>query len=163
MLLVLTVGIVELATGRACTVLLVDPLVNALVILDILCFGQFGLAILLFTVLLRVVTLPMTINTYRSMKSMQAIQPKIQEIDKKYKDPKRQERRAREAHARVGVQPARLPLSDADPDRAVLRAVPGMQHLVGGSPESVVGLSEHLYPILVPARDRTAQPALPLA
>ena len=51
--------------------------------------GQFGLAIIFFTVLLRLATLPLTINTYRSMKSMQAIQPKIQEIQKKYKDPKR--------------------------------------------------------------------------
>ena len=144
-LLIGTVAIVELVTGRAWTVLLIDPLVNALVILDILCFGQFGLAILLFTVLLRLVTLPLTINTYRSMKSMQAIQPKIQEIDKKYKDPKRRN----EERAKLMRESGFNPLGCLFP--MLIQIVPffalfqAMRYLVGGSPESVVGLSEHLY------------------
>jgi YidC/Oxa1 family membrane protein insertase len=147
MLLVLTVAIVELATGRAYTLLLVDPLVNALVVLDIVCFGQFGLAILLFTVLLRVITLPMTINTYRSMKSMQAMQPKIAEIDKKYKDP----RRRNEERAKLMRESGFNPLGCLFP--MLIQIVPffalfaALRVLVGGSPESVVGLSEHLYPI----------------
>jgi YidC/Oxa1 family membrane protein insertase len=144
-LLVTTVVLVELVTGRAYTVLLVDPLVNALIVLDILVMGQFGLAILLFTVLLRVVTLPLTINTYRSMKSMQAIQPKIQEIDKKYKDPKRRN----EERAKLMRESGFNPLGCLFP--MLIQIVPffalfaALRHLVGGSPESVVGLSEHLY------------------
>jgi YidC/Oxa1 family membrane protein insertase len=144
-LLIGTVAIVELVTGRAWTVLLIDPLVNALVVLDILCFGQFGLAILLFTVLLRLVTLPLTINTYRSMKSMQAIQPKIQEIDKKYKDPKRRN----EERAKLMRESGFNPLGCLFP--MLIQIVPffalfqAMRYLVGGSPESVVGLSDHLY------------------
>ena len=143
--LIAVVGIVEVATGRAFTVLLIDPLVNALVILDIIVFGQFGLAILLFTVLLRVITLPLTINTYRSMKSMQAIQPKIQEIDKKYKDPKRRNEERAKLMKESGFNPlgCLFPmLIQIVPFFALFRA---MRYLVGGSPESVVGLSEHLY------------------
>jgi len=144
-LLIGTVAIVELLTGRAWTVLLIDPLVNALVVLDIIVMGQFGLAILLFTVLLRLVTLPLTINTYRSMKSMQAIQPKIQEIDKKYKDPKRRN----EERAKLMKESGFNPLGCLFP--MLIQIVPffalfqAMRYLVGGSPESVVGLSEHLY------------------
>jgi len=114
-------------------------------VLDIIVMGQFGLAILLFTVLLRLVTLPLTINTYRSMKSMQAIQPKIQEIDKKYKDPKRRN----EERAKLMRESGFNPLGCLFP--MLIQIVPffalfqAMRYLVGGSPESVVGLSEHLY------------------
>jgi YidC/Oxa1 family membrane protein insertase len=147
MILVLIVAIVELATGRAYTILLVDPLVNALVVLDIIVLGQFGLAIILFTVLLRVATLPMTINTYRSMKAMQAMQPKIAEIDKKYKDPKRRN----EERAKLMRESGFNPLGCLFP--MLIQIVPffalfaALRYLVGGSPESVVGLSQHLYPI----------------
>lgn len=139
--------IVELVTGRAWTILLIDPLVNALVVLDILVLGQFGIAILLFTVLLRVATLPFTINTYRSMKAMQAIQPQIQEIDKKYKDPKRRN----EERAKLMRESGFNPLGCVFP--MIIQMVPffalfaALRHLVGGSPESLVTLSQHLYPV----------------
>jgi len=141
------VVVVELVTGRAWTILLIDPLVNALVVLDILVLGQLGLAILLFTVLLRVVTLPFTINTYRSMKAMQAIQPQIQEIDKKYKDPKRRN----EERAKLMRESGFNPLGCVFP--MIIQMVPffalfaALRHLVGGSPESLVTLSQHLYPV----------------
>jgi YidC/Oxa1 family membrane protein insertase len=147
MFLLLTVAIVELLTHRAYTILLVNPLTNALVVLDIIVLGQFGLAIILFTVLLRVATLPMTINTYRSMKAMQAMQPKIQEIDKKYKDPKRRN----EERAKLMRESGFNPLGCAFP--MLIQIVPffalfaALRLLVGGSPESVVSLSQHLYPI----------------
>jgi YidC/Oxa1 family membrane protein insertase len=146
LLLVMTVVIVELATGRAWTILLIDPLVNALIVLDILMLGQFGLAILLFTVVLRVATLPLTINTYRSMKAMQAMQPKIAEVDKKYKDPKRRNEERAKLMKESGFNPlgCLFPmLIQIVPFFALFRA---MRYLVGGSPESMVGLSEHLYP-----------------
>jgi YidC/Oxa1 family membrane protein insertase len=63
--------------------LLINPLINALIVLDRVVGGNFGLAIILFTMLLRVATLPLTMNQYRSMKNMQAAQPVIQEMQKK--------------------------------------------------------------------------------
>jgi YidC/Oxa1 family membrane protein insertase len=147
MFLILTIAVVELATGRAWTVLLLDPLTNALVVLSILMLGNLGLAIILFTVILRVATLPMTINTYRSMKSMQAMQPKIQEIDKKYKDPKRRN----EERAKLMRESGFNPLGCLFP--MIIQIFPffalfaALRLLVGGSPESEVGLSGHLYSI----------------
>ena len=63
--------------------LLINPLINALIILDRVVGGNFGLAIILFTGLLRGGTPAPKMNQYRSMKNMQAAQPGIQELQKK--------------------------------------------------------------------------------
>lgn len=49
-------------------------------------FGNFGLAILAFTVLLKLLTLPLSLKSYRSMARMREIQPRIKELMEKYKD-----------------------------------------------------------------------------
>ena len=46
--------------------------------------GSAGLAIIIFTVLIKTVLLPLTIKSVRSTSSMQAVQPKLKEIQKKY-------------------------------------------------------------------------------
>ncbi len=62
------------------------PLINFLVALSALAFGSYGAAILLFTVITRAVTFPLTLRTLHSMRAMQELNPKIQDIQKKYKD-----------------------------------------------------------------------------
>jgi YidC/Oxa1 family membrane protein insertase len=54
--------------------------------LDILAVhtGSAGLAIIIFTVLIKTFLLPLTIKSVRSTSSMQAVQPKLKEIQKKY-------------------------------------------------------------------------------
>lgn len=48
--------------------------------------GNWGFAIILLTLLVRLVVLPFNVMSFRSMKKMQAIQPTIQKIREKYKD-----------------------------------------------------------------------------
>ncbi len=50
--------------------------------------GNYGVDILLVTLVLKLIFLPMTIQGIRSMKIMQQLQPKIKELNKKYKDNK---------------------------------------------------------------------------
>ncbi len=145
-LLAVTIIIVEAATGRAWSILFINPLVNALIVLDILVLGEFGLAILLFTLILRLATLPLTISQFRSMKEMQAIQPLMQEIQKKYKDPKRRQEETMKLYREHHINP----LGCAAPliiqmafFMALYRA---LVPTVGGSPESLVTLSQHIYP-----------------
>jgi YidC/Oxa1 family membrane protein insertase len=47
--------------------------------------GNYGVAIILLTVLIRVILLPLGVKQIKSMQAMQAIQPKVKEIQKKYK------------------------------------------------------------------------------
>lgn len=46
--------------------------------------GHYALAIIIFTIAIKVILLPLTFAQMKSMKAMQAIQPKIDEIKKKY-------------------------------------------------------------------------------
>ena len=67
---------------------LVHPLINGLVyVADNLGLGA-GLAIIVFTILIRLVLLPLSLKGTRSMKAMQAMQPKIAALKKKYGDDK---------------------------------------------------------------------------
>ncbi len=48
-------------------------------------FPSYGVAIIVLTILIKIVLLPLAVKQIRSMKGMQELQPKIQEIQKKYK------------------------------------------------------------------------------
>ncbi len=49
---------------------------------------NFGIAIILLTVLVKVLTYPLTFKSMKSMKQMQKIQPQIQKLKERYKDDK---------------------------------------------------------------------------
>lgn len=53
-----------------------------------LSFLNYGLAIIIFTLIMKLVLLPLTVKQYKSTAQMQLIQPKIQEIQKRYKNDK---------------------------------------------------------------------------
>jgi len=48
--------------------------------------GSAGLSIILFTIFVRLILLPLTFAQMRSMQRMQALQPEVERIQKKYKD-----------------------------------------------------------------------------
>lgn len=48
--------------------------------------GNYGVAIILLTLLVRTVILPLNLMSFKSMKSMQVIQPRIKALREKYKD-----------------------------------------------------------------------------
>jgi len=54
--------------------------------------GQYGLAILVLTIIVRTIILPLMIKQYKNTKAMQALQPEMKLIREKYKDdPKKQQ------------------------------------------------------------------------
>ena len=48
--------------------------------------GNYGLSILLLTVIVRTLILPLTLKQYKSSKAMQAIQPELKKLQEKYKN-----------------------------------------------------------------------------
>ncbi|WP_339221428.1 YidC/Oxa1 family membrane protein insertase [Paenibacillus sp. FSL H8-0332] len=48
--------------------------------------GQYGLAVLVMVIIVRTLILPLTIKQVKSSRAMQAIQPELEKIKKKYKD-----------------------------------------------------------------------------
>lgn len=51
-------------------------------------FESYGLAIIIFTIIIRLILLPLTIKQYHSTTAMQQLQPQIQELQKRYKNDK---------------------------------------------------------------------------
>src|SRR6185295_11427705 len=50
--------------------------------------GNYGVAIILLTLLLKIATYPLTYKSMKSMKEMAKIQPQLQRVREKYKDDK---------------------------------------------------------------------------
>jgi YidC/Oxa1 family membrane protein insertase len=64
--------------------LVVNPFTTLLLIFYSL-FGNTVLAIVAFTFVIRMATMPLTLKQYRSMKAMQDVQPQLKELQEKYK------------------------------------------------------------------------------
>jgi YidC/Oxa1 family membrane protein insertase len=126
--------------------ILISPAINFMIVLSRLLFGSFGLAIIVFTLVLRLVTLPLTLRQLNSSKKMQVLQPKLQEIQKKYSDPKRRSEETMKLYKTEGVNPAGclLPTLIQFPIWIALYQV--IRITLGATPESLIDLSHRLYP-----------------
>jgi YidC/Oxa1 family membrane protein insertase len=101
---------------------------------------NYGVAIILLTVAIRVVLLPLGIKQIRSMQAMQAIQPKVKELQRKYKgDRQKQNEETMKLYKEYGVNPFSgcLPLFAQFPVLialfAVLRVPGGIVHIPNDS------------------------------
>ncbi len=68
--------------------------------------NSYGFSIILFTIFIKLLLLPLTIKQTKSTKAMQDIQPKIQEIQLKYKDkPEKQSQEIMELYKEAKINP----------------------------------------------------------
>ncbi|TBL77467.1 membrane protein insertase YidC [Paenibacillus thalictri] len=69
-------------------------------------WGQYGLSILVVTLIIRLLILPLTLKQYRSSKRMQDIQPELKKLKDKYKDDaKKQQEETMKLFQKHGVNP----------------------------------------------------------
>ncbi len=68
--------------------------------------GNFGWAIIIFTVIIRLMLFPLNNKQTKSMLDMQTIQPEVQKIRKKYKDPRKQQEALSKLYREKGINPA---------------------------------------------------------
>lgn len=91
--------------------LVVIPLTQGLIFLNDLIQGMgapysWGFAIILFTLIVKIVTLPLNLQQARSMRATQELQPKLQELQKKYaKDKEKLAQAQMELYREHGVNP----------------------------------------------------------
>jgi YidC/Oxa1 family membrane protein insertase len=126
------------------------PMINILALLYQLLFSNFGLSIIVFTVLIRLAMIPLTVRQTRQMKKMQLIQPKLKAIQDKYKGKKGEDRRKMSSETMglykdAGVSPVGClgPMIIQMPIwigfyRAILRTMPS-------TPEGMANLSDLFY------------------
>lgn len=131
--------------GDIFTIALLNPMVNFLVILNNLLFSSFGLAIIAFTIIIRLVTFPLTFRQLHSTRAMQAIQPRINEINKKFSDPKRRQEEIMKLYREAGVNPLGCigPLALQFP--VLIALYSAVRLALATSPEALEKLSGHLY------------------
>lgn len=86
---------------------LYEPLFNGLVALYVYLPGDdLGVAIIVLTILVRLVLSPLVSRQYQSQQAMNRLQPKIQEIRKTVKDQQEQSKQLLELYRKEGVHPA---------------------------------------------------------
>ncbi len=83
------------------------PLLNGLIfVYNFIPYHDFGVAIILFTLFIRLLILPLTLHSLRSQKKMTGIQPKLKEIQEKHKDNKEEQaKKTMELYKEHGVNP----------------------------------------------------------
>jgi len=81
------------------------PIFNVLMVLYRI-IGDFGLSIIVLTLLVKLVLFPLTLKQLKSMKATQALQPQMAEIRKKYaKDQLAQSRAMQDLYKEYGISP----------------------------------------------------------
>ncbi|SFL97141.1 YidC/Oxa1 family membrane protein insertase [Paenibacillus sp. 1_12] len=84
----------------------VGPLADVLDWFAAALWGQYGLSILVVTIIIRLIILPLTLKQYKSSKRMQDLQPELKKLKEKYKDDaKKQQEETMKLFQSNGVNP----------------------------------------------------------
>ena len=68
--------------------------------------GNYGIAIIIVTILMRIIVFPLTLKQEKSMKKMRELQPELEKIKEKYKDnPQEYQQKTAELYRESGVNP----------------------------------------------------------
>ncbi len=136
---------------------IVDPMINALLMFYDLLGNNYVLAIAVFTIVIRLITLPLNIRQQKSMQKTQEIQPQIQAIQKKYKD---NPQRMQEEFKKIGYNPTES-LTGCLPLLIQMPILFGLYRAIivtlGSTPQSLFELTQRTYDFI----DLT--PLLPVA
>jgi YidC/Oxa1 family membrane protein insertase len=124
---------------------LINPLVNVLIVLTRVLLDNFGLAVIVFTLIMRGITLPLTLRQVHSQRKMTQLQPQLNEISKRVKDPKKRSAETMALYKEAGASPAGclLPMLIQFPIWIALYDV--IRIVLGSTPESMIDLSQRLY------------------
>ena len=131
--------------------IIMKPMVNILTLFYSIFSDNFGLSIIIFTILIRILMIPISFRQVKQMLGMQSIQPKLKKIQEKYKDKKDRDSRQKMSqetmalYKQSGVNPVgclgpmiiQLPIW-IGLYRAIFKVVPA-------TPEGFADLSFYLY------------------
>jgi len=137
--------------------ILLRPMLNFLILVSHYLLGSFAIAIIILTIVIRLLLFPLTMRQLKSSKAMQLIQPKLKEMQKKHtKDRARLGQETMRLYREAGIKPVGCASS-------ILSQMPiwialyqsGVQALAY-TPENLFGLAKQLYSPMV------LQQALPI-
>jgi YidC/Oxa1 family membrane protein insertase len=128
--------------------IILNPMLNGLVALSSLLpeAVEFGLAIIILTVVVRLILMPLTLRQLSSTKALQSMQPKIKELQKKYgRDKRKLQQEMAKIYKGAGVNPAGCiwPMLIQFPVWIALYQ--SIMRALATAPENLLDLSRHLY------------------
>lgn len=133
--------------GNIWDLIILQPVLNVLIATTAFAYHNFGLAILMLTVVVRVILLPTTFSQMRSTKAMQSLQPKMQELQKKYgrSNPQKLNQEVMKLYKEAGISPLGClwPMLIQMPIWIALYQ--SIMHALAATPEDLLALSQNLY------------------
>lgn len=128
--------------------IVLNPMINALLFIYDVLGDNFGLAIIILTAVIRLITFPLTYQQQRSTQKMQELQEskKAKDIQKKYKDDKaKQQEELLKLYQEAGVNPFSgcLPLIIQFP--IIIGLYQSIIRALADAPLQLFELSEHIY------------------
>jgi len=124
-------------------------MLNSLVALYVVFFHNVGISVIIFTALVRLITLPLTLRQLKQTMAMTRLQPKLQELQKKYaKDKQKVAQETMRLYKESGISPLGClgPMVIQFPIwiglyQALIQTLPT-------TPDALVGVAQKLYPFL---------------
>jgi YidC/Oxa1 family membrane protein insertase len=130
--------------------IIISPMVNILLwIYSIL--GNFGIAIILFTIVIRMVTYPLSIQQMKSSQKMQEMQSskKWQDIQKKYKDDKQKlQQEQMKLYQEMGINPVGSCLPTLVQLPIIIGLYQSIMRALAVTPVQTIDLYNHVYPFI---------------
>lgn len=124
---------------------ILNPMINALLLFYQFLGNNFVLALTVFTVLIRVILIPLGLRQQRSSMRMQELQPQIKEIQNKYKD---NPQKMQEEFQKIGYNPAET-LTGCLPMLIQLPILFGLYRAIffvlGSTPQALFELTQRAY------------------
>jgi len=124
-----------------------QPLTNVLIVISHAFGGNFGVAIIILTILVNLALLPLTLNQIKSSKKMMELQPKLAELQKKYaKDRQKLAQEQMRLYKESGVKPAGCMLTMIIQMPVWFALYQSVMLALAAVPEGLLNLSRFLYP-----------------
>ena len=125
--------------------LVIDPMTNSLLVLYEILGQNFVLAIVVFTLLVKLLTFPLTLRQQKTSMRMQEMQPQVQAIQKKYKE---NPSKMQEEFKKIGYNPTET-LTGCLPMFIQFPILIGLYRaiiiLLGSTPLSLFELTDRIY------------------
>lgn len=130
---------------------LLQPLINILIAISHYMLNNFGITIIILTLVIRFILLPLTLKQLRSSKKMQDLQPQLVELQKKYaKDKQKLAQEQMKLYKESGVNAAGCALTMIIQFPIWIALYQAIIAALAFNPEALLNLSRYLYSWAVP-------------
>jgi YidC/Oxa1 family membrane protein insertase len=131
--------------------LIINPMINTLLWIYSIVGQNFGIAIILFTILVRLITHPLTVKQMKSTQAMQEFQKskRWQDLQKKYKDDKQKlQQEQMKLYQELGVNPLAPCLPTLIQFPIIIGLYQAIIRALAVTPIQLLDLSQHIYPFI---------------